>query len=505
MTLSALKPLENEEYNVVNVRIDSIKIRYRLRSPNEEKIKEIAESIKILGLLNAVTLDSENYLIAGFHRLNAMKLLGYETIPAIIKDYSRIESELGEIDENLARNDIKSHILIAEHMVKREELLHALGLRAKSGVRNSNNLMTTEDLAAEHGITKRVYRLKKQPAKILEDVRDALRETKWSQVLMDMVKLSQQKPDAQRKITELLISGKCSTFKKAFVEGNIEVYRRTNNYKIDFDMKERFGIPSSIMRFPKASSDLQKICNLVARDEDVQFNKRESLHFGETRIPVYQMAADHAEFLISYYTPEGGTVLDCYMGRGTNGFAALEHGRKFIGYDINKKNVDKTKEIMDKYYPESDYQLFHSDGVALEEFKDESEILHAVVTDPAYVLQAEKYSTDPRDLSNMNHENYMLKIRENFKNLSRLIKTSSFENKIFYPIIFKVGTGRKGKEGIIDMDFLFQQVAKEYSLVTWDKVFNKLYSPWGAVNWERNYVNGYVQKDYECNLIFCKF
>ena len=38
-------------------------------------------------------------------------------------------------------------------------------------------------------------------------------------------------------------------------------------------------------------------------------------------------------------------------------------------------------------------------------------------------------------------------IKTNFQNLSRLIKTSSFEKKIFYPIIFKVGTGRKGKQG----------------------------------------------------------
>ena len=504
MILSAFKKSEHEEYKVVNKRIDSIKIRDRLRSPSQSKIQEISESIKVLGLLNPITVDSENFLIAGFHRMHAMKLLGYETIPVIIKSFSRIHSELGEVDENLKRNDLKSHIAVAEHMVKREELLNALGLRAKSGIRNNDNLLTTQELAEEQGITKRVYRLKKQPATIVEDVRDALRETKWSEVLMDMVKLSQQKPEAQRKISELLITGKCSTFKKAFVEGNIEIYRRDKDYKVDFDMKERFGIPSSIMRFPKANNELQKLCNLVSKNEEVEWKKRE-LHFGESPIPVYQMAADHAEFLIKYYTPENGLILDCFMGRCTNGFASLEHGRKFIGYDVYEKNVEKTKEIMDEYYPHGEYQLFHSDGILLEEFKNESEILDAVVTDPPYVMKAEKYSTDDRDLSSMNHENYMLKIRENFKNLNRLIKTSSFENKNFYPIIFKVGTGRRGKEGIIDMDFLFQKVAKEFGLVTWDKVFNHLHSPWGAVNWERNYINGYVQKNYECNLIFVKF
>jgi len=72
-------------------------------------------------------------------------------------------------------------------------------------------------------------------------------------------------------------------------------------------------------------------------------------------------------------------------------------------------------------------------------------------------------------------------------------------------VIFKVGTGRNGREGIVDMDADFQAAAKEVGFVLWDKIFNQLTSPWGAVNWERNYLNRYVQKNYETNLIFCKF
>tara|TARA_Y200000002_G_C22666493_1_gene658202 strand:- start:596 stop:2182 length:1587 start_codon:yes stop_codon:yes gene_type:complete len=490
--------------SIAQVPIEQIKIRYRLRSPKQSKIEELAESIRTLGLMNPITVDNELYLIAGFHRLNAYKLLGYKAIPAIVKDYSKLHSELGEIDENLKRSSL-SHIEIAEHMVKREEVLEQMGLRMISGFNSNKGLISTDELAKEFGVTKRQYRMKKQPAKIVEDVRDALRDTKWSDVLMDMVKLSQQTPEVQRKVSQLLITGKCSTFKRAFVEGNIQVMRRTKDYKIDFDMKARWGTPHSIHRFTKSKIELQEICNLVAKDEDVAWVKRDGLHFGETTIPVYGMAADHAEFLVTYYTPEGGTVLDCFMGRATNGFASLEHGRKFIGYDVFDRNVNRTKEVMDEYYPDSDYQLFHSDGTELAELKDESEYLDAVVTDPPYFLKAEKYSKDGRDLSSMTHQEYMDRIRNCFTQLHRLIKTSKFDEKIFYPVIFKVSHQRRGTRGIIDMDKEFQEVALDCGFVLWDKLFNKLHSPWGTVNWERNYMNRYVQKNYEVNLTFVKF
>lgn len=494
------------ELVVEEVPTTDIKIRIRLRTPRQESVDELAESISTLGLLNPITIDNKNFLIAGYHRLQAFQQLGIEKIPCIRKDFSRVYSELGEIDENLKQKSL-CRISVAEHMVRREELYGELGLRMKSGYnKDAENLFSTKDIAELHGTSNRVYRLRRQPFNIVEDVRDELRDTKFAYNLMDMVKLAQQTPEIQRKISALLLSGKYSTFKRALVEGSTEVERRTKDYKIDFNMKERFGIPHSVISFKKAGSELQKLCNLVSKDPGVEWEKRK-LHFGETSVPVYQMAAEHAEFLINYYVPEGGLVLDQFMGRGTVGLASLCHGRRFIGYDIDKKNVDRTREVIEEYLVDFQdrYQLFHSDGVALEELKDKTEYLDAVVTDPAYVYKAEKYTTDERDLSSVNHETYMEKIEQNFTELYRLIKTSNFEKKEFYPVIFKVGTGRRGEMGICDMSAEFQVIAKKVGFVVWDLFYNQLNSPWGAVSWERNYLNKYVQKNHETNLVFCKF
>ena len=412
-----------------------------------------------------------------------------------------------EVDENLKRSELNS-IEIAEHMVRREELLEQLGVRMKRGANQySEGLISTTELAKEVGMTNRMYRLRRQPAQILEECRDLLRDSDFAENLTNMVKLSQLEPEQQRRGTEKLITGEASTFKKAVMVGCVEVYNQTREFKIDFDLKGRWGIPTSIMRFKKESVELQQLCNLISKDEDLELTKRKDLHFGESRIPLYGMMADLAEFLVCYYTPEGGLVLDNFMGRGTIGLASLWSNRKFIGYDVVQGNVAKFEEVVQKHLPyaKDNYQVYKSDGCELEELADKENYLDAVVTDPPYCMKAERYSEEEMDISHLSHDDYMAKIKINFQQLYRLIKKSNFEEKIFHPVIFKVGAGRDGRKGIVDMDSEFQAAAKECGFVLWDKLYNQLCSPWVAVNWERNYVNRYVQKSHEVSLVFVKF
>ena len=70
---------------------------------------------------------------------------------------------------------------------------------------------------------------------------------------------------------------------------------------------------------------------------------------GQSNIPIYGMSADLAEFLITYYTPENGLVLDQFCGRGTIGLASLHHGRRFVGYDLSKKNLDLIRHVSEKH------------------------------------------------------------------------------------------------------------------------------------------------------------
>ena len=492
---------------VIDMNVSKIKTRFRLRTPDEEKIKELADSIKLTGLINPITIDQNNYLIAGFHRWSAYKQLGYEYIPAIIKDVSNFQSELMEIDENLKRNEL-NHIEVAEHIVRREQLLEELGVRMKRGGNQySTGFLTTTELAEQLGMSNRIYRLKRQPADIHPEVKEELKYTPYASNLMDMVKLSREDDHIQIKVGTLLGTGKYRTFKRALAAAKLDDYRKENDYEIDFDIKERWGIPQTIMRFKKADVPLQKICNLISKDEELEIVKRKGINFGQSEVPNYGMAADLAEFLITYYTPKNGLVLDQFSGRFTIGAAALFHGRRFVGYDLNPKNVDRANEVFSKHlcHDQSRFDLYCSDGVTLKEFDGYTNHFDAIVCDPPYVLKAEKYTDDERDLCNCSHDEFLERIKLNFQRCYDLIKTSNFERKEFYPVIFKTGTGRRGKSGIVDMDSIFQSIASEVKLTLWDKLTNQLHTPYAAVNWERNFKLKYVQKNYEVSLVFVKF
>ena len=49
------------------------------------------------------------------------------------------------------------------------------------------------------------------------------------------------------------------------------------------------------------------------------------------------------EWFIKTYSNEGEIVLDCCMGTGSTGVAALKNNRRFIGMEIDKKYFDKAK------------------------------------------------------------------------------------------------------------------------------------------------------------------
>ena len=47
--------------------------------------------------------------------------------------------------------------------------------------------------------------------------------------------------------------------------------------------------------------------------------------------------------IIEDYTKEGDTILDCFMGSGTTGIAAVNMNRNFIGFEIDDKYYNIAK------------------------------------------------------------------------------------------------------------------------------------------------------------------
>jgi DNA modification methylase len=116
-------------------KISEIVLNNNRRKVDDGKVKELAESIKQLGLINPITVNSDNVLIAGNHRLEAFKLLGKDEIEVSILDLNTLLAELAEIDENLVRNEL--HWTDADkQMARRKDIYLELYPETKKGAIN---------------------------------------------------------------------------------------------------------------------------------------------------------------------------------------------------------------------------------------------------------------------------------------------------------------------------------------------------------------------------------
>jgi len=95
----------------MRIPIDQIEIPHQLRdSPDPDHIQALAESIKHSGLLQPIiaTRTPTGYrLIAGYHRLQAVKSLGHSEIEAhIVDDAPEPEKLTMQLTENITRKDM---------------------------------------------------------------------------------------------------------------------------------------------------------------------------------------------------------------------------------------------------------------------------------------------------------------------------------------------------------------------------------------------------------------
>lgn len=84
----------------MKVRIDQITVPKRIRT-NLGDLTALAKSMDKHGQLNPITITSKRELIAGERRLEAAKLLGWETVTVnVIKNLNEIERVEIELEEN---------------------------------------------------------------------------------------------------------------------------------------------------------------------------------------------------------------------------------------------------------------------------------------------------------------------------------------------------------------------------------------------------------------------
>lgn len=480
-----------------------------MRRTDELKIQDLCESIKGIGLLHAISVaeNGENYLLlSGLHRVESFKVLGKDEIPALVHKSNHLTNSLIEVEENLCRSDLNA-IQTAEHIIRREELLIALGRKAVIGNNQyTEEKITNEDLARSMGMTRRTYQYKKCVANLNPEAKEILCETKFADNLMDMVKLQKEPDHIQIEIANLLATGKARTFRRAWVVAHMKFKEDKWTDEIK-ESKQAVGIPKSIMRFDRMENELSRICYLVNGSEELRRTKVSAL-FGTNPISNYTMNPEQSRWFLEFYSKPGDLVLDNFCGRGTNIITAAFLGRRVVGYDLSPANLTAIQSAVLEHTctDASDLKLHHSCGVEMVEYATSSNRFDLVLTDPPYIYGAEEYGEDPRDLCSIKSvDEYNLRMEICLRNLKRLIKPSNFKTKEFHPIVMKLGSGRRGETGLIDMSSEVETIARRNGLVIHDKIFNELRSAFQSYNIKRCLEHKYSVKSHETNLVMVKY
>lgn len=157
--VEAEEVLEKDE--VVQLRVEQIgPNQFQPRSIfNEEKIKELAQTIHTHGMIQPIVVrvketedESDQYeIIAGERRWRAVQSLGWEEIPAIIRHMNDTETASVALIENLQREELtvieEAHAyaqLLELHELTQEALAQRLG-KSQSTIANKLRLLKLPD------------------------------------------------------------------------------------------------------------------------------------------------------------------------------------------------------------------------------------------------------------------------------------------------------------------------------------------------------------------------
>lgn len=217
----------------MKIKIKNIVVNSDRREIDPNKVRELADSIKQIGLINPITVRMENgldklSLIAGMHRLEACKLMGIDEIEANIKvkSLSNILSELIEIDENLIRNELH-YTERADVLVRRKEIYEELYPETKHNATFKGNQFSpktesdleqkpsfVEDTSAKTGKSETVIKEELQIGRNLEiEEKEVIKKQDINKT--EAIKLARMDSEERKPVVELFSKGEIKKVEEA--------------------------------------------------------------------------------------------------------------------------------------------------------------------------------------------------------------------------------------------------------------------------------------------------
>ena len=214
----------------MRMKISDVKINPGRRDTQQRNVEELARSISAVGLMNPITVTQDNTLIAGLHRLEAAKLLGWTEIECVVSEADGLQAELAEIDENFVRAGL-THRELGDLLLRRKELYEAIHPETRQGMRNGqtakNDNLTllgakpfSEDTADKLGVSKRtVERLVRTAANLTPEAKKTIRDAGDKITKGAALKISKLPPDQQAEAAAVLTIAPSTQKKQRIMDG----------------------------------------------------------------------------------------------------------------------------------------------------------------------------------------------------------------------------------------------------------------------------------------------
>ncbi|WP_114571915.1 nucleoid occlusion protein [Exiguobacterium flavidum] len=211
---------------------------------DEERISELAATIKEHGLLQPIIVRSQGTgyeIIAGERRFRAVTSLGWETIPAIVKEMSDETTAALALIENLQREELTPieeaeafERLLLIQGVTQEVLAKKLG-KSQSTIANKLRLLKLPDTVRESLKRREITERHARALLPLKD--DALQ----AQVLSEILERSFNVKETEQRVERLLTpKPQVKKRRKSFAR---DTRIALNTLRDSIDMIERTGLP----------------------------------------------------------------------------------------------------------------------------------------------------------------------------------------------------------------------------------------------------------------------
>jgi len=198
----------------------------RLRGLDDNAVTELAQSIDKRGLINPIIVDDMGYLVAGYHRLEAVRKLGWKEVSVIVAKVGDLEAQLIEIDENLIRKELTILEKCGLHALRKEyyeslnpEARHGgdrKSPKARSKRHDGVSKSYAQDAAEKTRQSERtVQRMAKLGKDLGPEVQELLKGSPVADRGTELKKLAKLPPETRRAVAQKIADGKATSVRVA--------------------------------------------------------------------------------------------------------------------------------------------------------------------------------------------------------------------------------------------------------------------------------------------------